>query len=78
MKNILITGAAGFIGFHLAHQFLKQGYHVIGLDNLNNYYNVRLKFDRLQQLGIPQQKASYYNKLVSSTSHLSAPVTLKA
>ena len=69
MKKFLITGNAGFIGFHLAKQLLEQGYHVIGLDNLNNYYDVRLKFDRLQQLGIPQQKASYYNKLVSSTKH---------
>ena len=52
MKKILITGSAGFIGFHLAQQLLEKGYHVIGLDNLNNYYDVRLKFERLQQLGL--------------------------
>ena len=40
---ILITGSAGFVGFHLAKKFLSKGYHVLGIDNLNNYYDVTLK-----------------------------------
>ena len=50
MKNILITGAAGFIGFHLTQKLLDQGFSVIGLDNLNDYYDVTLKSTRLKQL----------------------------
>jgi UDP-glucuronate 4-epimerase len=46
-KNILVTGAAGFIGFHLAHKLLQQGCRVVGLDNMNDYYDPRLKEDRL-------------------------------
>ncbi len=49
-QNILVTGAAGFIGFHLARRLLKDGYHVFGLDNINDYYDVRIKHDRLEQL----------------------------
>lgn len=50
MEKILVTGAAGFIGFHLCQQLLQQHYQVIGLDNLNDYYDVSLKRDRLQHL----------------------------
>lgn len=49
-KNILITGAAGFIGFHLANKLLKQGYKIIGFDNINDYYDVNLKKARLEIL----------------------------
>ncbi len=49
-KSVLITGAAGFIGFHLAHRLLNDGYSVVGIDNLNDYYDVSLKEDRLKQL----------------------------
>ncbi|RFU64426.1 NAD-dependent epimerase [Peribacillus saganii] len=48
--NILVTGAAGFIGFHLSKRLLAQGYHVIGVDNLNEYYDIRLKKERLKLL----------------------------
>src|ERR1700744_6008527 len=48
--KILITGTAGFIGMHVAESLLKRGEEVIGVDNLNNYYDVRLKQDRLQTL----------------------------
>jgi UDP-glucuronate 4-epimerase len=47
MRKILVTGAAGFIGFHLSKRFLSQGDSVIGLDNLNPYYDVTLKEARL-------------------------------
>jgi UDP-glucuronate 4-epimerase len=50
MNKILITGAAGFIGFHLAKRFLENGDTVIGLDNLNDYYDVNLKVSRLKQI----------------------------
>ncbi|MFD1778234.1 NAD-dependent epimerase [Fredinandcohnia salidurans] len=48
--SILVTGAAGFIGFHVSKRLLSKGYHVIGIDNLNKYYDVRLKRDRLSLL----------------------------
>ena len=48
--KILITGVAGFIGFHLANYCLKKKHIVIGIDNLNNYYDVKLKLSRLNQL----------------------------
>jgi len=51
-QTILVTGAAGFIGFHLIKRLLDLGHNVIGLDNINDYYSVQLKLDRLKQLGV--------------------------
>ncbi len=48
--NILVTGAAGFIGFHVSQELCRRGFSVLGVDNLNNYYDVQLKQDRLAQL----------------------------
>lgn len=50
MKRYLVTGAAGFIGFHLCRALLARGASIVGLDSLNNYYDVQLKRDRLRQL----------------------------
>jgi UDP-glucuronate 4-epimerase len=50
VKPILVTGAAGFIGFHLARRLLEQGRFVVGLDNLNSYYDPKLKEARLAEL----------------------------
>jgi UDP-glucuronate 4-epimerase len=49
--TILVTGAAGFIGFYITQALLARGEHVIGLDNLNDYYDVKLKYARLAQIG---------------------------
>ena len=50
MSKILITGAAGLIGFHLSKRLADEGHEVVGLDSLNEYYDVQLKLDRLEQL----------------------------
>lgn len=50
MRNIMVTGAAGFIGFHLAKRFLDAGDNVLGIDNINDYYDVNLKEARLANL----------------------------
>jgi len=55
--KILVTGAAGFIGYHVCQILLRNNLEVIGIDNLNNYYDVNLKYARLQELGIPKKKA---------------------
>ena len=65
MKKVLITGTAGFIGFHLARKLVNQGHHVTGLDIINDYYDVELKYNRLEQSGIPRDSISY-NQLVTS------------
>tara|TARA_R110000796_G_scaffold252631_3_gene389346 strand:- start:2231 stop:3253 length:1023 start_codon:yes stop_codon:yes gene_type:complete len=65
--NILVTGAAGFIGFHLCKRLLKEGFSVIGIDNINDYYSVDLKYDRLKQLGIEKSEAKQFHKKANSS-----------
>ncbi|HPP88898.1 MAG TPA: GDP-mannose 4,6-dehydratase, partial [bacterium] len=50
MEKVLVTGAAGFIGFHLSKRLADTNYKVVGIDNINDYYDVRLKYARLEQL----------------------------
>jgi UDP-glucuronate 4-epimerase len=66
-KPILVTGAAGFIGYHLCEALLKSGHKVIGIDNINDYYDENLKYARLKQLGI--EGGEVFNFLTNSTSH---------
>jgi len=67
--RILVTGAAGFIGYHLCEALLKLDLDVIGLDNINDYYDINLKFDRLSQLGISRTSAEVFNTKTISATH---------
>ena len=51
MKKVLITGAAGFIGYHLIKRLINMDMDIIGIDNINDYYSVDLKKDRLLDIG---------------------------
>ena len=62
-KNIiLVTGAAGFIGFHICERLIKTGHKVVGLDNMNSYYDLKLKNDRLKELN--KSSNNFKNKWV--------------
>ena len=63
--KILVTGAAGFIGFYVCKGLLNRGDIVVGLDNINTYYDVSLKYGRLSALGIQQEYVDWY-KFVQS------------
>ncbi|WP_348823535.1 NAD-dependent epimerase/dehydratase family protein [Flavobacterium aestuarii] len=67
--KILVTGAAGFIGFHLVKDLLVKGINVIGIDNINDYYEVNLKYDRLHELGINRESISEEGKSSNSVSY---------
>ncbi|MCB9246152.1 MAG: NAD-dependent epimerase/dehydratase family protein [Flavobacteriales bacterium] len=64
--KIFLTGAAGFIGFHLSRHLLQEGFEVLGIDNLNAYYDLRLKTDRLAALGISDSES---NELTGSSRY---------
>ena len=67
-KKILITGTAGFIGFHLANRLIARGDEVTGLDIINDYYDPNIKYDRLKYAGI-QKKDIAYGELAQSHKH---------
>lgn len=67
MKKVLITGMAGFIGYHLAKLLREFDFQIVGLDNINDYYDVNLKYARLKDLGFDQSKITY-NKLIELDS----------
>ena len=60
--KILVTGAAGFIGFHTSKVLIENGHNVVGLDNVNDYYDTNLKYSRLKELGIKKENASVFKK----------------
>ena len=64
--KILVTGTAGFIGFHLAKKLLERGDEVVGIDNINDYYDVNLKYARLKELGILREDIAENKKIVST------------
>jgi len=65
--NILITGAAGFIGYHVAKRLIIEGHFVVGIDNINEYYDPDLKYARLQQLGVSETDAQHFGNTCSSS-----------
>ncbi|MBK86653.1 MAG: NAD-dependent epimerase [Flavobacteriaceae bacterium] len=64
--KILVTGAAGFIGFHTCLKLVKQGHQVYGIDNINDYYDPKLKFDRLNELGFSEAEAKIFKNSIQS------------
>ncbi|TYR36851.1 NAD-dependent epimerase [Sphingobacterium phlebotomi] len=68
-KKVLVTGAAGFIGFHLSKTLVDQGVEVVGLDNINDYYDINLKYARLAELGVKQEEAESWKQEAKSSKY---------
>lgn len=66
MKKILVTGAAGFIGFHLSEMLLERGYGVVGIDSMSDYYDVRIKEKRLEIL---KQNPSFTSEKIDISNY---------
>ena len=66
--KILVTGTAGFIGYHLAQRLIERGDEVVGLDSVNDYYDPAIKYGRLVETGIDKDRIEY-NKLIASSKH---------
>ena len=64
--KILVTGAAGFIGFHTCSKLLTLGHEVYGIDNINDYYDPKLKFHRLNELGVNEAESKLFKNEVQS------------
>jgi UDP-glucuronate 4-epimerase len=64
--KILVTGAAGFIGFHTCLKLINQGHDVYGIDNINDYYDPKLKFDRLNELGFNEAETKLFKNEIKS------------
>ncbi len=66
--KILVTGSAGFIGFHLVKKLLNRGNEIVGIDNINAYYDVNLKYSRLEDTGIKREEIAYNMPVTSHTN----------
>ncbi|MEJ6981354.1 NAD-dependent epimerase [Pedobacter sp. P351] len=66
--KVLVTGSAGFIGFHLVKRLLERGDEVTGIDNINDYYDVNLKYGRLHETGVEEDRIEYGKSVQSSTN----------
>lgn len=67
--RILVTGAAGFIGYHLCSKLMEKGHQVVGIDNINDYYDVNLKYGRLDEMGISRESSREFNNRVVSSKY---------
>jgi len=67
--KILVTGAAGFIGFYVSKILVEKGHQVVGLDNINDYYDINLKYARLHELGIDRKQASIFTNNTKSLKY---------
>ena len=66
--KVLVTGSAGFIGFHFVNKLVKEGINVVGIDSINDYYSQELKFARLKRAGISEDSTNWHQKIVSTTN----------
>ncbi|WP_430929156.1 NAD-dependent epimerase/dehydratase family protein [Polaribacter marinivivus] len=67
--KVLVTGAAGFIGFHTCLKLVKHGHEVYGIDNINDYYDPKLKFNRLNELGFSEAASKLFKNEVQSIKY---------
>lgn len=75
---VFVTGIAGFIGFHVARRLINDGFNVVGIDNLNDYYDVNLKVARLSKLGIRFDHDSFHNVETDSLHFLYSDLSLES
>ena len=64
--KILVTGSAGFVGFHLVNKLNKEGHTIVGIDNINKYYDSNLKYSRLEESGIGKSEIEWYKEVKST------------
>jgi len=78
-QKVLITGAIGFIGYHLTEKLLEEGFEVVGVDNINSYYDVRLKYAKLPILGIQEENIRpntlYYSMIHNNFKFVKIDIT---